>query len=171
MGVMVLKRNLSAAFKAARFVLVAADDGGLTDRLRRMGVGDVCHVSDPETARWLCSVRDIDACIVVLPAAVPDERPGLTAESAAPGGLPALLVADVVTPHVRRAAQRAGYRAAIPRGLPSMLLCRRLAALLQAARRAGAAGSGAKTRAHARSAGGSGILRGEARGTSKLKLQ
>src|SRR5215510_1127879 len=52
----------------------------------------------------------------------------------APGrscGVPALMVAPVVTPHLRRAARRCGYLAAVPVTISPRLLYRRLGAALQ----------------------------------------
>jgi hypothetical protein len=60
-------------------------------------------------------------------------------ESDAPGlccGVPALMIAPVVTPQLRRAARRRGYLAAISATIPPRMLYRRLGAALQGRRAA-----------------------------------
>src|SRR5262249_34758294 len=79
-----------------------------------------------------------DMCLVVLRRPIPDEVPDWTAETVAPGrkaGVPTLLMADVVTPHILRVARRSGYIATIESRLPARLLYRSLRALLQRHRR------------------------------------
>ena len=107
-------------------IVVVADSNhrhDLTARLRRMDVAQVTAVKDLEEARRLCRVGNADACLVAIDLTVPDDR--LTAESDAPGlfrGIPALIVAPVVTPHLRRMARRWGYRAAVPAAIPPVRL-------------------------------------------------
>ena len=139
-GVMALSKGLRGRFATARVIVAAQDACALVDAVTRMGVANVSQVDSMEVAQALCDKGDIDACLVVLPRASPDERPAWTAESAAPGRgrVPALLLAEPVTPYVKRCARAAGYAAAIPLGLSSRLLYRAIGALLQASgRRAG----------------------------------
>jgi hypothetical protein len=128
------------SFADARVVVVAHEDSGrsLAQSLSRMGVGRVTIVPHPEEARLLCDAGRGDMCLVVLQRPVPDEIPAWTDETEAPGrksGIPSLLMADVVTPHILRVARRSGYIATIESHLPSRLLYRSLRALLQRHRR------------------------------------
>src|SRR5215475_6046632 len=124
------------SFSISRVVVVAGDDRGrsLVDALRRMRLADVLLVATPEEARRLCASNSADACLAVLPRAVPDEVPRWTAEADAPGrnaAVPSLLLAEAVTPYVAKSARNAGYVAAIPDDVPSRLLYRWIGALLQ----------------------------------------
>jgi hypothetical protein len=128
------------SFSNARVVVVAGSDAGrpLVHTLTRMGLEGVCLVANPDQARQLCSAKRADACLVLLPDAVPDEVPQWTAETGAPGreaGIPSLLLAQVVTPYVNRSARRAGYVASVPADVSSRLLYRWMGALLQKQRR------------------------------------
>ena len=125
------------SIRRSRIVVVADGNRGhvLTARLRRMDVAQVTAVTDLEEARQLCRVGGADACLVAIDLAVPDDTP--TAESDAPGrfrGIPALIVAPVVTPHLRRMARRCGYRAAVSVTISPRLLYRRIGAALQGRR-------------------------------------
>jgi CheY-like chemotaxis protein len=122
------------SIKRSRIVVVADSDQGrvLTARLRRMEVAEVTAVAALEEARQLCQSGRADACLVAIGDPVPDCAP--TPEGEAPGrayGIPALMVAPVVTPYVRRAARRFGYLAAVSAATPPRMLYRRLGAALQ----------------------------------------
>lgn len=140
-----------------------------------MGVADICCVSEMTAAHALCDAGGIDACLVVLPRAVPDEKPGWDAKSDAPGRgrVPSLLFADAATPYVRRAAANAGYHAVIPADVSSRILYRCIGALLQAGYRPdGADGKPRRSlRTRARGVAGVRALGGAFLGTGKLKLQ
>ncbi len=128
------------SFSNARVIVVAGSETGrpLVHTLTRMGLEGVSLVANPDQARQLCSAKRADACLVVLPHAVPDEVPQWTAETGAPGreaGIPSLLLAQVVTPYVSRSAKRAGYVASVPADVSSRLLYRWMGALLQKQRR------------------------------------
>ena len=128
------------SFSNARVVIVAGSDTGrpLVHTLTRMGLEGVRLVANPDQARQLCSAKRADACLVILPPAVPDEAPQWTAETGAPGremGIPSLLLAQVITPYVSRSAKQAGYVASVPADVSSRLLYRWMGALLQKQRR------------------------------------
>lgn len=128
------------SFARARVAVVASDRSGLAivHCLRRMGLAAVHGLSDIEQARLLCASGRVNACLVVLAPPVPDQIPPLRVESGAPGrgtGIPSLLIADVLTPHLLNTAGRAGYIAVIPGGIAPRLLYRCIAALLQQSRR------------------------------------
>ncbi len=116
----------------------------------------------------------VDACLVVLPRAVPDDKPDWDARTDAPGRgrIPSLLFAEAATPYVRRAAADAGYHAVIPFAVSSRMLYRCIGALLQAGRRQG--GAGATKRTLCARPGGSvtpTLSSRETLGPGKLKLQ
>jgi hypothetical protein len=122
----------------ARLVLVVGEDSAvpLFSALRRMEPQSLTLAKSLGEARSLCDTGAVDACLVILPAAEPDACPGLVAEADAdaPGvcaGVPSLLFADFVTPHVARFARRQGYAAALPVRLAPRLVYRRIAAVLQ----------------------------------------
>ena len=124
------------SFSNARVVVVAGPETGrpLVNTLTRMGLAGVRLVANPDQARQLCTTRNADACLVVLPGPIPDEAPPWTAETGAPGreaGIPSLLLAQVVTPYVTKSARRAGYVASVPADVSSRLLYRWMGALLQ----------------------------------------
>jgi hypothetical protein len=103
-----------------------------------MGFSGIKTVASPREAQSLCETNRADICLVVLPRSVPDEVPQWTADVAAPGlstGVPSLLVADVVTPHVVKAARSSGYFGTLAAGLPPQMLYRSVRALLQRRRR------------------------------------
>ncbi|MPZ39078.1 MAG: hypothetical protein GEU95_13670 [Rhizobiales bacterium] len=163
-------------FKSARVVLVAGEHRPLADLLSRMGMTDVCCVREMAAARARCEAGDIDACLVVLQRAVPDDNPGWDARTDAPGKgyIPSLLIAEAVTPYVLRAAADAGYHAVIPSALSSRMLYRCIGALLQAGRRqsgAATAGPGRRPRARTRGLGGRRAFGGDAVNFGKSKLQ
>jgi hypothetical protein len=124
------------SLRRLRVIVVADADshGGLVlaARLRRMTIGQVTVVAGFDEARRVCRAGGADACLVVMEDAVPD---GMTeAPSDAPGGscgVPTLIVAPVVTPHLRRTARRCGYLAAVPARIPPRMLYRRISAALQ----------------------------------------
>ncbi|MGB6349281.1 MAG: hypothetical protein WBG10_04565 [Pseudolabrys sp.] len=125
------------SIRRSHIVVVADSSHGhdLMARLRRMDVAQVTAVTDLEEARRLCRVGNADACLVAINLALPDDT--LATEGDAPGrfrGIPALIVAPVVTPHLRRMARRCGYRAAVSATIPSRLLYRRISAVLQGRR-------------------------------------
>ena len=173
--VVTLSRSLPVRFQSARVILVAGEDRALCGALRRMGIADICCVSEMAAAQARCDAGGIDACLVVLPRAVPDDKPGWDANTDAPGRgrLPSLLIAEAATPYVRRAAAGAGYHAVIPRGVSPRMLYRCIGALLQAARQRTAAPTepGRKPRVRTRGIGGVRAAGGEAVGSGKLKLQ
>ena len=153
--VVALSRGLPVRFKSARVVVVAGEERALVDTLVRMGIADVCCVSEMAAAQTLCDAGGVDACLVVLPRALPDDKPDWDARTDAPGRgrVPSLLFAEAATPYVRRAAADAGYHAVIPIAVSSRMLYRCIGALLQAGRRQGGAGAtGRMSRAPAASA-------------------
>lgn len=122
------------SMRGLRVVVVIDSEHGhmLAARLRRMEVAQVTAVASLEEARLLCQSGNADACLVAVDAPVPDAMPAK--ESDAPGrccGVPALMIAPVVTPHLRQAARRRGYLAAISATIPPRMLYRRLGAALQ----------------------------------------
>jgi hypothetical protein len=125
------------SIKCSRIVVVADCDSGrdLVARLRRMEVAQVSAVARVDQARELCQRGGVDVCLVAFDVSVPDGVP--QAEGDAPGrscGIPTLIVAPVVTPHLRRTARRRGYLAAVSAALPPRLLYRRIGAALQCRR-------------------------------------
>ena len=99
-----------------------------------MGLSGVRIVPSAHDARLLCESNHADACLVMLPRALPDEMPRWSADSEAPGrgaGVPSLLIAEVVTPHLARFARNFGYFAAIPASLAPRMLYRCVRAMLQ----------------------------------------
>jgi hypothetical protein len=173
--VVALSRGSPVRFKSARVVLVAAESRPFVATLARMGVADICCVSEMKAAQALCDAGGVDACLVVLPRAVPDEKPGWDVRSDAPGRgrVPSLLFADTATPYIRRAAANAGYHAVIPADVSSRILYRCIGALLQAGSRPGGAGGKSRRslRTRTRGIGGVRALGGEFFGAGKLKLQ
>jgi hypothetical protein len=127
------------SIKLSRIVVVGDNDHGhlLAARLRRMEAAMVTAVNGLEEARQLCQLGCADACLVAIDSAIPDGVP-VTA-SDAPGrfcGIPALMVAAVITPHLRRTARQCGYLAAVSAALPPRMLYRRIGAALQGRRSA-----------------------------------
>ena len=120
----------------ARVVVVADDAVGapFVHVLTRMGLADVRHAASAQAAHELCTARHADACLVVVCRPVPDEAPRWPAGVAAPE-IPALLIADIVTPYLAKQARSSGYVAVVPARLPPRLLYRHICALLQKARR------------------------------------
>jgi hypothetical protein len=175
MMVVALSRGLPVRFKSARVVLVTGEDEILIDMLARMGITDVCCISEMAAARARCEAGGIDACLVVLPRAVPDDKPSWDARTDAPGNgsVPSLLFVEAATPFIRRAAADAGYHAVIPIALSYRMLYRCIGALLQASRRQRglALAPGRRLRMHARGIGGVRVLSGETAVFGKLKLQ
>jgi hypothetical protein len=173
--VVALSRGLPVRFKSARVVLVAGERRPLLGTLARMGMADICCVSEMTAAKALCDAGSVDACLVVLPRAVPDEKPSWDARSDAPGRgrVPSLLFADAATPYVRRAAANAGYHAVIPADVSSRILYRCIGALLQAGGRPDGAGGKPRRslRGRTRGAGGVRALGGEFFNAGKPKLQ
>ncbi len=167
-----VSRGLPVRFKSARVVVVAGEERALVDMLVCMGIVDPCCASEMATARSLCDAGAVDACLVVLPRAVPDEKPGWDARTEAPGRgrIPSLLFAEAATPYVRRAAADAGYHAVIPLAVSSRMLYRRIGALLQAGRRQVRVMSN-KPSAHAPRIGGTHAFGTETLGPGKFKLQ
>jgi hypothetical protein len=173
--VVALSRGLPDRFKSARVVLVAGDSRSFVGTLARMGMADICCVSEMTAARALCEAGSVDACLVVLPRAVPDEKPGWDAWSDAPGRgrVPSLLFADATTPYIRRAAANAGYHAVIPADVSPRILYRCIGALLQAGCRPDGATDKPRRslRTRTRGVGGVRALGGEFFGAGKPKLQ
>ena len=170
--VVALSRGLPVRFKSARVVVVAGEERALIDMLVRMGIADLCCASEMETVRSLCDAGAADACLVVLPRALPDDKLDWDARLDAPGRgrVPSLLFAEAATPYVRRAAADAGYRAVIPLTVTSRMLYRRIGALLQAGRQQ-TRGPSTKPRARAPAIGDTYAFDPETFGPGKLKLQ
>ena len=126
------------SIRVSRIVVVGDSDHGhvLAARLRRMEVATVIAVSGLEEARQLCQSGCADACLVAIDGAIPDGVP--VTEGDAPGrfcGVPALMVAPIITPHLRRTARQHGYLAALSTTIPPRMLYRRIGAALQRRRR------------------------------------
>src|SRR5258705_1366060 len=170
-----VSRGLPGRFKSACVVLVAGEYRPLADRLARMGIADVCCVSEMAAAQARCDAGGIDACLIVLPRFVPDDKPGWDAGTDAPGKgrIPSLLIAEVATPYVRRAAADAGYHGVIPSAVSSRMLYRCIRALLQAGGQQGGvtAEPSRRPRTRTRGIGGVGAVGAEAMSAGKLKLQ
>jgi hypothetical protein len=133
----------------ARILLIAEPTYGdsLLEKLRHLKLFKVTRVDDVEEARRQCEVGAADACLIVVRNFLADDLRGSLVESAAPGrasGVPSLLLADVVTPHVMDAARRSGYVSAVPITSTGRLLYRSIGAVLQQARRTRAAGGARK---------------------------
>jgi hypothetical protein len=105
--------------------------------LGRMSLSQVSLVASLEEAGQICTAGGADACVVVLRNPVYGEVPLHCVEPDAPGkgSVPSLLLADVVTPYVRRTARRSGYGTVLPLAIPQSLLYRGIRGLLQRARR------------------------------------
>jgi hypothetical protein len=139
----------------ARVVVVADQASGraIVPSLVRMGLAGVRTVDGFAEARTICEAGEADACLVVLPPAIPDETPCLTADTQAPGHgtrAPSLLLADVITPSLTKAARRAGYAAVAVVGMAPRMLYRRISGLLQDARRSAAGDPGRRAAPKAR---------------------
>lgn len=135
-AVLPLRCGVMKSIRNAHIVVVAGKHAGspLFGALRRMRPRSLSLVTALDKARILCEAGVVDGCLVVLPAAAPDACPELLAEGEAPGvwaGVPSLLFADVITPHVAKSARRLGYVVALPIKLAPRLLYRRIGALLQ----------------------------------------
>lgn len=107
----------------------------LAARLRRMMIGQVTAVAGLDEVRRVCRAGGVDACLVVIGDAVPDAI--AEPHGVAPGhscGIPTLVFAPVVTPHLRRTARRCGYLAALPARIPPRMLYRRISAAVQGRR-------------------------------------
>jgi hypothetical protein len=127
------------SIQLARIVVVADSDRSLllAARLRRMQVSRVTEVADLDEARRLCRAGETDACVVAFDDRVLDAAPLAAAD--APGrdcGVPSLLLAEVVTPYLRRLARRSGYCAAVPDTIAPRMLYRRIGGALQQRRAA-----------------------------------
>ena len=170
--VVALSRGLPVRFKSARVVVVAGEERALVDMLVSIGIADLCCTSEMATAQSLCDAGAVDACLAVLPRALPDDKLDWDARLDAPGRgrVPSLLFAAAATPYVRRAAADAGYHEVIPLAVSSRMLYRRIGALLQAGRRQGGALRN-KPRAHAPGIGETHAIGPETFGPGKLKLQ
>lgn len=139
-----------SAIQHARILLIAEPAYGLTllEKLRHLKLLKVTRVDDVEEARRQCEIGAADACLTVVRNFVADDLRASLVESPAPGresGVPSLLLADIITPHVMDAARRAGYASAVPITSTGRLLYRSIGALLQQARRTRAGGG---TRKH-----------------------
>ena len=137
----------------ARILLIAGPAYGdsLLEKLRHLKLFKVTRVDDVEEARRQCEIGAADACLMVVRNFVADDLRAALIETPAPGresGVPSLLLADVITPHVMDAARRSGYVSAVPITSTGRLLYRSIGAVLQMARRT-RAGGGAKKHAKA----------------------
>jgi hypothetical protein len=169
-----LARGLPVRFKSARLVLVARDGSVLAGMLRRIGIADVCCVSEMAAARMLCDAGKVDACLVLLPRVVPDDKPDWDASTEAPGRgrIPSLLMAEAATRYIRHAAANAGYCAVRPYAASPRVLYRCIAALLQSGRQAVSVISEASRKRHWRVRRlGAGARDGETAIWGKPKLQ
>ncbi len=125
------------ALKRSHIAIVHVGNDGhacerLAARLRRMAIGRVTQVIRIEEAQHVCRAGGVDACLVVIGGAVPDA--GAEALAAAPGqpfGIPTLIVAPVVTTHLRKTARLCGYAAVLPARIAPRMLYRRIGAVLQ----------------------------------------
>jgi hypothetical protein len=165
--VVALSRGLPERFKSLRVLVVANEDRTPIDTLSRMGIANVCCVSEMAAARELCDTGDIDICLAVLPRAVPDEEPAWDAKTDAPGRgrVPSLLMVEATTPYARRSAASAGYHAVIPATVSFRMLYRCIGGLLQAGQ------PGRRPHTRMRRLGGVRALGGEAAISGKPKLQ
>jgi hypothetical protein len=146
----------------ARILLIAEPACGhtLLEKLRHLKLFAVTRVDDLEEARRRCEMRSADACLMVVRNFVADDLRASLVEAPAPGrgnGVPSLLLADVITPHVMDAARGAGYASAVPLTSSGRLLYRSIGALLQQARRR-STGGGARKRAKGSPAVWAGVL-------------
>jgi hypothetical protein len=128
--------------RSLRIIVVADDTCGrsIGDALERMALSQVGTVASLAEAGGACATGAADACVVVLRNGLFSEVPVHEVEPDAPArgsGVPSLLLADVVTPYIRRMARRAGYATVLPLGSPTPLLHRGIRGLLQRARRPG----------------------------------
>jgi hypothetical protein len=116
---------------------VEGEERSIAAAVRRMALSQVGRVASVAEAGQVCAAGQADVCIVVLRNPVFAEVPFHGVESDAPGrgSVPALLLADVVTPYVRQTARRSGYAAVLPFTAPRPLLYRAVRGLLQKARR------------------------------------
>jgi hypothetical protein len=173
--VVALSRGLPVRFKSARVVLVAGEGRGLGDKLNRMGIAEVCCVREMAAAQTLCDAGGVDACLVVLPRALPDDKPDWDASTQAPGRgrIPSLLIVEAATPYIRRSAADAGYYAVSPWVVSARVLYRCIAALLQGGRQpADVIGEGErKPGSRMRGIASARVLGAEVLGFGKLKLQ
>ena len=129
---------MMTSFSRARLIVVAGEGDKLVCALERIGFADIHAIACLDRARQMCGAGLADACLVVLPRAIPDELAPWDALAPAPGraaGVPSLLFAEVVTPDVARSARHSGYAAAMPLGVAPRRLYRLLGGLLQKARR------------------------------------
>jgi hypothetical protein len=125
------------SIRRAHIVVVAECGRGmlLAARLRRMDVAWVTAVNGLDQARRLCQSGGADLCLVAFGGCAPDAVPA----AGAPGrgtAAPSLLLADIVTPHLRKLARRSGYRAVVPASIVPRLFYRRIGAALQGRRAA-----------------------------------
>ena len=99
------------SLRYTRVVVIADTVSGCSvmARLRQMELLQVAAVAGLQQARAICRDGGADACLVIRHNSDFDDRPLTAAEEDAPGratGVPSLLLADVVTPHLRKAARR-----------------------------------------------------------------
>lgn len=124
-------------------IIVVTDDArghSIADTVERAALAEVRSVVSLAEAGQACTTGSADACVVILRNALFSEVVVHDAEPDAPGrdgGVPSLLLADVITPYIRRVARRAGYATVLPLGAPPALLQRGVRGLLQRARRPG----------------------------------
>ena len=127
------------SIQLARIVVVADSDLSLllAARLRHMQMSRVIQVAHLDEARRMCRAGETDACVVAFNDRVLDAAP--LAAGDAPGrdcGVPSLMLAEVVTPYLRRLARRSGYCAAVPDTIGPRMLYRRIGGALQRRRAA-----------------------------------
>jgi hypothetical protein len=122
-------------------ILVIADPGDgqiLHDRLGHLKQFKVNRVDHVEEARRICAAGAADACLLVVRNSAPEDLWLSLVKSFAPdlrGGVPSLLVAEVVDPCLMVAARRFGYSGAVSITTTARLLYRSIGAMLQKPRR------------------------------------
>lgn len=121
--------------RGARIVVVAEEVAGrlLVDRFHRIDIAHVKVVGSTDEAVAICTAGGADACVVTIRNFLV-EAPQSRTDETRPPAVPSVLLADVVTPAVRRNARRSGYSAAASMTLPPRLLYRLIGGAMQKAR-------------------------------------
>lgn len=120
----------------SRIVVVAEEVSGrsLKGLLSRVNLSRVTVVPSLEQARTLCMAGSVDACVVIVRNFMVDTPQAHSIETAAPP-VPSVVLADVVTPDVRRAARQAGYAGVGAIQMQPRALYRLIGGALQKSRR------------------------------------
>jgi hypothetical protein len=124
------------SLRGARVVVAADEFSGrtLVNLLTRMHALQVRRVATIIEAQALCQAGEGDACLVAIRNFQIEDVPARTVEEPAPSSS-AILLADVVTPDVVRAARRSGYVSVAALTVAPRLICRLICGALQKARR------------------------------------